>query len=299
MAEEKNNQPSDVMVEEKPKAEATEEKQVEEAAERKPSDAVEEKPISDVAEEKQPEVKTKQSFREKMWVHMAKEKLTRSFRSLCSRIPFFNGYDEATKRLTELNEYKEAKLLMISPDKPQESVIIASLQQKKEVLIPRPRLLSGLFYRVKSAADLPEEEAKDVVVRYDIKQVQTPINFHSKDLKVDMLVLGSVCVNKAGYRIGEGEGFVDLEYAILSKMKAVDENTIIVTTVHDCQILDDLPNELFEPHDVAVDVIITPTQTIVVNPKLKRPNDIIWSNISEKRLERIPILKEIKALEET
>lgn len=113
-----------------------------------------------------------------------------------------------------------------------------------------------------------------------------------------MLIVGSVCVNKAGYRIGDGEGFADLEYAILSKMKAVDENTIIVTTVHDCQILDDLPNELFETHDLPVDIIVTPTQTIVVNPKLKKPSDIVWSAISKRKLAAIPVLNEIKESEE-
>lgn len=109
-----------------------------------------------------------------------------------------------------------------------------------------------------------------------------------------MLILGSVCVNRAGYRIGDGAGFADLEYAILSKMKAVNENTTIVTMVHDCQILDDLPNELFEPHDVPVDIIVTPTQTIFINPRLPKPTEIIWPAISKRRLAGIPVLGEIK-----
>ena len=113
-----------------------------------------------------------------------------------------------------------------------------------------------------------------------------------------MIVLGSVCVNKAGYRIGDGEGFSDLEYAILSKMKAVSEDTKIVTIVHDCQVLDDLPNDLFEPHDVPVDVIVTPTQTIIIDSKIKKPTDIIWSSISHRKLQAIPVLKDIKQSEE-
>ena len=39
-----------------------------------------------------------------------------------------------------------------------------------------------------------------------------------------------------GWRIGKGEGFADLEYAMMASMGAVDENTVIVTTVHDCQV---------------------------------------------------------------
>lgn len=40
----------------------------------------------------------------------------------------------------------------------------------------------------------------------------------------------------AGHRIGKGEGFADLEFAMLVKMNAVNENTVIVTTVHDDQV---------------------------------------------------------------
>jgi hypothetical protein len=115
---------------------------------------------------------------------------------------------------------------------------------------------------------------------------------------VDLVILGSICVNEAGYRIGDGEGFADLEYAILSKMKAVNENTVIVTTVHDCQILNNLPNNLFNQYDVPVDIIVTPTQTIVINPRFKKPTEIIWSAISKRKLAAIPILNEIKQFEE-
>lgn len=39
-----------------------------------------------------------------------------------------------------------------------------------------------------------------------------------------------------GYRIGKGEGFADLEYAIMASMEAVSSETVIITTVHDCQV---------------------------------------------------------------
>lgn len=115
---------------------------------------------------------------------MAKEDLTNSLRSLCNRIPYFKGAAEAAQRLSELNEFKQAKMLMISPDKPQESVIILSLQKEKEILIPRPRLLSGLFCHVKNANGLPKEETKNAVSRHGIKQIETSVGFDTPDLKV-------------------------------------------------------------------------------------------------------------------
>ncbi len=46
-------------------------------------------------------------------------------------------------------------------------------------------------------------------------------------------------------------------------MGAIDENTPVVTTIHDCQLLDEDidPNNMLE-HDVPVDIIVTPTQVL-------------------------------------
>ena len=42
-------------------------------------------------------------------------------------------------------------------------------------------------------------------------------------------------VHPAGYRIGKGEGYADLEYAMARGAGAVSEDTVVVTTVHDDQ----------------------------------------------------------------
>lgn len=40
----------------------------------------------------------------------------------------------------------------------------------------------------------------------------------------------------AGFRIGKGEGYADLEYAMMAAMGAVSDSTVVVTIVHDCQV---------------------------------------------------------------
>ena len=40
----------------------------------------------------------------------------------------------------------------------------------------------------------------------------------------------------AGLRIGKGEGFADLEWAMMSSMKAVNPDTVVITTVLDSQV---------------------------------------------------------------
>lgn len=39
-----------------------------------------------------------------------------------------------------------------------------------------------------------------------------------------------------GWRIGKGEGYADMEYAMMVSMGAVREDTPVITIVHDCQV---------------------------------------------------------------
>lgn len=39
-----------------------------------------------------------------------------------------------------------------------------------------------------------------------------------------------------GLRIGKGEGYADMEYGMMASMGAVNESTVVVTVVHDCQV---------------------------------------------------------------
>lgn len=47
--------------------------------------------------------------------------------------------------------------------------------------------------------------------------------------------VGSLCC-LLGWRIGKGEGYADLEYAMMVSMGAVSQETPVVTIVHDCQV---------------------------------------------------------------
>ena len=57
--------------------------------------------------------------------------------------------------------------------------------------------------------------------------------------------------NLTGYRIGKGEGYADMEYAMMVTMGAVNQDTVVITTVHDCQVVD-IPDELIDEHDLMV-----------------------------------------------
>lgn len=104
---------------------------------------------------------------------------------------------------------------------------------------------------------------------------------------IDFIISGSVAVNPQGVRIGKGAGYADLEIAILIDAGLIDEQTILATTVHDNQVLDeDLPEE---PHDFRLDWIITPSRLIQC-PKSARPGGLNWNHIPPEKIAAIPAL---------
>jgi 5-formyltetrahydrofolate cyclo-ligase len=77
--------------------------------------------------------------------------------------------------------------------------------------------------------------------------------------------VGSVAASPlTGRRLGKSHGYAELEWAMLSPFWRVDESTTAATTVHDVQLVDDIP---FEPFDLPVDVIATPTGVIRVSKR--------------------------------
>ena len=107
----------------------------------------------------------------------------------------------------------------------------------------------------------------------------------------------------AGCRIGKGEGFADMEYAMMVTMGAVTKDTIVITTVHDCQVLDDIPEDLMCPHDLMVDYILTPTRIIRCGggddgTHITKPSGILWQTLSREKFNQIPILKTLRNREQ-
>jgi 5-formyltetrahydrofolate cyclo-ligase len=107
---------------------------------------------------------------------------------------------------------------------------------------------------------------------------------------VDLVVCGSVAVNRRGQRVGKGGGYSDLEFGLLTERGLITDETVIATTVHPLQVLDeDLPET---EHDFRVDVIVTPDEVIKVRHP-RRPPGIIWSHLGEDKIAEIPVLAEL------
>ena len=116
---------------------------------------------------------------------------------------------------------------------------------------------------------------------------------------IDLVLSGSVAVNRQGVRIGKGGGFADLEYAMAVAAGVVQTTTPVLTTVHPMQVLaEELP---LTRHDVPLDYVVTPEETIQCGGQgggaLPRPTGIYWDDLDEAKIAEIPLLLKLRERE--
>lgn len=239
---------------------------------------------------------SKKAIRQVVWEYIENNDLVDFPRPCYRRIPNVKGAATAAEKMITLDEFKKAQTVKINPDKPQENARFLTLEANKTLLVPTPRLRSGLFNKIVPPEGCNKDILRICATTQGVREYSEPIGLETK-VKCDLIVIGSVAVTKAGLRIGKGEGYADMEYAMMRSMGAVDENTVVVTTVHDCQVVD-FPDSLIEDHDLVVDYIVTPTEVIKCNRTRSKPKGIIWSKITPDKLRRVPILRKLMKMEE-
>jgi len=173
------------------------------------------------------------------------------------RIPNFLGAEKAAHQLKELPEYKEAKTIFCNPDSPQRPVREMALRDGKILVMATPRLRQG-FLLLDPRVIPPNRISEVSSIRGAFKHGRF---IEPSEVKVDLFVAGSVAVSQDGGRLGKGTGYSDQEYDILKKANSLVSEALVVTTVHDMQIVEKIPRDEW---DVPVDVIVTPTRVIRV-----------------------------------
>lgn len=232
-------------------------------------------------------------IRRRVWDLMEAQNIAQFPRPVHHRIPNFVGASVAADKLSELEEFKVAKCVKVNPDTPQKQVRFLTLNGGKQLLTPQPRLRTG-FFSVLENSMLSAGTMKEACTSAGVAKYGRPIGLEEK-IKVDLIVIGSVAVDpKTGARLGKGEGFAELEYGMLRYMGAIDDSTPVVTSVHDEQLVDDIPIDKLLIHDVPVDIICTPTRIIFTNTSIPKPQGIYWEKLSPEKLSQIRILRQLK-----
>jgi 5-formyltetrahydrofolate cyclo-ligase len=234
-------------------------------------------------------------IRKRIWDLMEEKDIARFPRPVHHRIPNFVGAEQAAARLATLEEFQKAKIVKVNPDTPQRQVRHLVLEQGKTLLTPQPRLRTG-FFSIIQMATLPSlVKVEECTNSKGVVKYGTSVALNDK-YTVDLVVVGSTAVcPKTGARVGKGEGFAELEWGILSLQGNLDASScLVVTTVHDEQIVDDMDAADLTKHDVPVDIIVTPTRIIRVPNRAPKPSGVFWDLLSPQKLAAIRVLQQLK-----
>ncbi len=227
--------------------------------------------------------RAKQAVRERVWALLEREQVVPP--GVHGYIPAFFGAEEAADRLATLPVWQAAQVIKAVPDKAQLPVRARALREGKLVYMAVPRLAEDKPFYLLDPARLsvpPAEAASSRVAATVAPKVGVD------ELRpVDLVVCGSVAVNRDGVRLGKGAGYSDLEVALLTEAGLIGPRTVIVTTVHSLQVVDGpLPET---EHDFSVDLIVTPDEVIECSPP-RRPRGVLWDHLSAEKIAAIPVL---------
>ncbi|MFF0655469.1 5-formyltetrahydrofolate cyclo-ligase [Micromonospora tulbaghiae] len=202
------------------------------------------------------------------------------------RIPDFIGAERAAERLTAHDAWHSARVIKSNPDKAQLPVRLQALAEGKLLYMAVPKLADIRPFYLLDPANLNAAPA-DIATGSGAAEHAPKVNI-SEMQPVDLVVCGSVAVNRDGVRIGKGAGYSDIEVALLTEAGLVGPSTILATTVHPLQVVEGpLPES---SHDFRVDLIVTPDEVIECR-RSQRPAGIYWESLTAQKIDSIPLLK--------
>lgn len=231
---------------------------------------------------------SKAEVREMIWRAMEVRGVAR-FPGTKGRIPNFVGAERAALHLKGLRAWRDARVVKINPDAPQLPVRRMALREGKVVYMAVPRLRALECFLELDPARLGARALQAASIK-GAERLGRPVRIEDVPA-IDLVVCGSVAVNGKGARVGKGGGFSDLEYALLAETGQVTGKTPILTTVHPLQMVPQAIEML--PHDIPVDVVVTPDGPIPLTPAFPRPRGVYREALSPEKIAEVPVLQEL------
>jgi 5-formyltetrahydrofolate cyclo-ligase len=231
-------------------------------------------------------VRSKQEIREEVWKALEASGVTR-FLGAQGRIPNFKGANLAAELARTLPVWKSSRVLKCNPDSPQRYLRLRALEEGKLIYMAIPRLREEKCFleidpsKVRGSLDF----ASSIRGAFSVGRKVTVEEMRD----IDLIVCGSVAVNREGARLGKGGGFSDLEYALAVQAEKAGPETPILATAHSIQVVEEeIP---LVAHDITLDYIVTPEEVIECPDGLPRPKGIYWELLPEEKIAEVPVLR--------
>lgn len=234
-------------------------------------------------------ISSKDEIREKVWSRLQEQKVAR-FPGAKGRIPNFIGAEACARILVRNARWRNAKVIKVNPDSPQRSIRHKALEEGKIIYMAVPRLRTDKPFIELNPAKLKCSAYVASSIKGAAKFGQ-PVEL-KKVQKIDLIVCGSVAVNRQGARVGKGGGYSDLEFALLTERRKIGRDTPIITSVHPLQIVDEeIP---MTEHDIPLTAIVTPNEIVEIASPSPRPKGIYWEILPPEKIAAIPVLSNRK-----
>ena len=232
----------------------------------------------------------KSALREEVWAALQSAGASR-FPGAAGRIPNFIGAEAAAERLRGTPAWRDAHTLKANPDSPQWPVRQRALEDGKLLFMAVPRLADAEPFFVLDPSSIAGSARAATSINGATKHARTVALDELEP--VDLVVAGSVAVDESGARLGKGGGFSDLEFALASEAGLIDDHTVVVTTVHEVQVVaaHRIP---MTTHDVRVDLIATPDRVIECPQRNRDRARIAWDELTDEKIGAIPALAELR-----
>lgn len=212
-----------------------------------------------------------------------------------SRISNWVGADEAARRLSELDIWKNAKVVKCNPDPPQIPVRLRALYDGKLLYMPVPEFGTGeLPWVLLDPHKLSKDGVQFELAATSAGAVQVGQKLTFEDMMpIDLVVCGCIAVTREGARTGKGGGFADLELGLFRELGKITPGTPVVTTVHSSMVVEDARLPIME-HDSLLNWIVTEKEAIETRTTRPQPKGVVWELVQPDQMEDIWFLKKLK-----
>ena len=239
-------------------------------------------------------MRSKDEVREAVWSAMEEAKAAHT-RKLHDKIPHFRGCEAAAERVGDLQTWQDARVIKGNPDKAQRPLRQKALEEGKTLYMAVPRLRQEQCFVELDPSVMGATPAEASTISGAFRWGR-PV-YVEEMRPVDLVISGSVAVNRMGTRVGKGGGFADLEYGLAIAAGVVSPETPVVSTVHPMQLLEEeLP---FTRHDVFLDFVVTVDEVVECSGDMPRPSGIYWDDLTPQKIRQIPLLKKLQAQEQS
>lgn len=198
--------------------------------------------------------------------------------SLCQYHP-----GKTAESLRKQPEYRQSKILFVSPSPQLHQIRINALLDGKLLLMPGPAIKKG-FYRFApyktSFKDLGHATSLKGVELFGKLLDGTTL----KGLHVDMALTDCQAVDPSGGRLGQGTGFFDLAMGLLAELGGVDGETVFCAVgVQEQVVEEDLPQDSW---DVKMNFFLHEEGMVPLQAGNQHPA-ILWDDLEKKRIRKV------------